>query len=43
MANSFMKKDQQLKNTIKNKSVNSKVEEMAKRASIIVEKKKRNR
>lgn len=39
MANSFMKKDQQLKNTIKNKSVNSKVEEMAKRASIIVEKK----
>ena len=39
MANSFMKKDQQLKNTIKNKSVNSKVEDMAKRASIIVEKK----
>ena len=39
MANSFMKKDQQLKNTIKNKSVNSKVEEMAKRASIVVEKK----
>ena len=39
MANSFMKKDQQLKNTIKSKSVNSKVEEMAKRASISVEKK----
>ena len=39
MANSFMKKDQQLKNTIKHTSVNSKVEDMAKRASIIVEKK----
>lgn len=39
MANSFMKKDQQLKSTSKGKSVNSKVEEMAKRASISVEKK----
>ena len=38
MVNSFMKKDQQLKNTSKGKSVNSKVEEMAKRASISVEK-----
>lgn len=39
MVNSFMKKDQQLKSTSKGKSVNSKVEEMAKRASIVVEKK----
>lgn len=37
MANSFMKKDQVLKNSNKNKSVNSKVEEMAKRVSLIVE------
>ncbi|MGG7060114.1 hypothetical protein ACQPUY_15810 [Clostridium nigeriense] len=39
MANSFMKKDQQLKNRSKDQSVNSKVEEMTKRASMIVEKK----
>lgn len=37
MANSFMKKDQALKNSNKSKSVNSKVEEMAKRASLLVE------
>lgn len=38
MANSFLKKDQELKNRNKNQSVNSKVEEMAKRASLATEK-----
>lgn len=37
MANSFMKKDQALKNRNKSQSVNSKVEEMAKRAGMIVD------
>lgn len=37
MANSFIKKDQALKNRNKSQSVNSKVEEMAKRASMIAE------
>lgn len=42
MANSFVKKDQELKNRHKNQSVNSKVEEMAKRANLMVEKEKAN-
>ena len=37
MGNSFIKKDQALKNRNKNQSVNSKVEEMAKRAGMLVE------
>lgn len=37
MANSFIKKDQQLKNQQKNKSVNTKMELMAQRAAALVE------
>lgn len=40
MANSFLKKDQELKNRHKSQSVNSKVEEMARRANLAVEKEK---
>lgn len=42
MANSFLKKDQELKNRHKNQSVNSKVKEMVKRANWAAKKEKKN-